>query len=311
MMLPPLVLHADWSTDPRKRWLSTAKLEAGVYRVHAPDAVRHAGNLVRSALDSVNEGCAVLGFDFPIGVPRAYARQAGIGGFLDVLPEFGTGRWREFYDLASRPEEISIQRPFYPARPGGTEQIHLVRGLGVTSMNDLLRRCELGTEYRNKACSLFWTLGGNQVGRAAIAGWREVLVPALRSLNGEIGIWPFHGEIGHLLSSRSCVIVETYPAEACVQLGLPAPGRGWSKRNGEHRIEQGSSLQEWANDKPIDLQELTASIGDGFGSDEVGEDRFDAVAGLLGMLGVILGVRAEGTPADGAVQTVEGWIFGQ
>jgi hypothetical protein len=268
-------------------------------------------SVVRSATRQAKDGCVVIGFDFPIGVPSAYARKAQIATFLDVLPEFGTGRWRRFYELASRPDEVSIERPFYPARPGGTQQMHVVQGLGVASMEELLRRCDFGNELRNKACSLFWTLGGNQVGRAAISGWRHVLVPAMRSLNRELGIWPFQGELAGLIASRSCVVTETYPAEACVQLGLLAPGRGWSKRNRQNRIQQSGKLYQWAKDKAVDLQRVTAALDDGFGHAGVGEDQFDAVVGLLGMLTVILGLRFEGTPQDESTRTVEGWILGQ
>ena len=45
----------------------------------------------------------------------------------------------------------------------------------------LLRRCERGGNGHKQACCLFWTLGGNQVGKAAIIGWRDVLAPALRN----------------------------------------------------------------------------------------------------------------------------------
>ena len=43
----------------------------------------------------------------------------------------------------------------------------------------LLRVCELKTEHSQAACSLFWTLGGNQVGKGALTGWQEVIRPAL------------------------------------------------------------------------------------------------------------------------------------
>lgn len=59
------------------------------------------------------------------------------------------------------------------------------------------------------------------------------------------------------------------------------------------------------------LRQLDSLISDGFGATQVGEDQFDAVVGLLGMLAVVLGIRAEGAPKDGAVSSVEGWIFGQ
>jgi hypothetical protein len=177
-------------------------------------------------------------------------------------------------------------------------------------MKDLLRPCDFGNELRNKACSLFWTLGGNQVGQAAISGWREVLVPAIRSLNRELGVWPFQRELADLIASRSCVIAETYPAEACVQLGLLAPGRGWSKRNRQNRIQQSSKLYEWAKGKAVDLHAVTSALDDGFGDARVGEDQFDAMVDLLGMLSVILGLRAGGTPPEKSTRG-EGWILGQ
>jgi hypothetical protein len=145
----------------------------------------------------------------------------------------------EFFHIAERPNDVSIRRPFYPARPGGTLQEHLVAGLGVRSIDDLLRRCDFGNGDRDKACALFWTLEGNQVGCAALAGWREMLLPAMHALQGELGVWPFEGELQSLLASKAAVIVETYPGDACVQLGLGAPGRGWSKRDRAARIEKG------------------------------------------------------------------------
>src|SRR5713101_6720295 len=198
-MLPRVVVHADWSTDPRKRWMATATLDRDVYRISGPAAVEQTAALVPSAIQRASGGCAVLGFDFPIGVPKTYAKRAQVDSFLDVLPDLGTGRWKRFYDLAIRPDEVSIERPFYPHRPGGTLQEHLVKGIGVGSIGDLLRRCDFGNVYRNKACALFWTLGGNQVGRAAISGWREVLVPGIQSLQGQLGVWPFHGDLRSLI----------------------------------------------------------------------------------------------------------------
>ena len=61
-------------------------------------------------------------------------------------------------------------------------QKHLLNGLGFNNhkIDVLLRKCEIGRIGRRAACSLFWTLGGNQVGKGAIAGWRDLLGPALR-----------------------------------------------------------------------------------------------------------------------------------
>jgi hypothetical protein len=309
-MVPRLIIHADWSTDPKKRWMCTAKRENDRYCVSAPVQVGDPTGLVTSAAEQAKGGGAVLGFDFPIGVPKAYAQRAGIDRFLDVLPRFGSDRWREIFDIAERPHEVSIERPFYPKRPGGTCQRHLTNGLGVPEISDLLRQCDFGNGDRNKACALFWTLGGNQVGRAAISGWRDVIIPAVRSLRSDLGIWPFDGAFESLVASKAAVVVETYPGDACVQLGLGAPGRGWSKRNRSDRVAKGRLLRSFGLQVGADLMELDAAIKDGFGASKTGEDQFDAVVGLLGMLGVALGIRGDGAPEDEAVRSVEGWILG-
>jgi hypothetical protein len=43
----------------------------------------------------------------------------------------------------------------------------------------------------------FWTLGGNQVGKGALSGWKEFLRPA-RELT-TVHIWPFDGSFEELL----------------------------------------------------------------------------------------------------------------
>jgi hypothetical protein len=55
---------------------------------------------------------------------------------------------------------------------------------------------------------------------------------------------------------------------------------------------------------------LAAQLADGFGPRASGEDAFDAVAALLGMLDVVLGRRELHEPADPAVRGIEGWILG-
>jgi hypothetical protein len=306
---PQTIRHADWSTKPRKRWVASASFRDGVYRVSAPTSAAEAQGLFPSEVR--HDGQTVVGFDFPIGVPASFARNAGIQSFLELLPELGKGRWSRFYDLAERPSEISIERPFYPRRPGGTSQAQLLKGLNAQSMRDLLRRCELGHEHRNNACCLFWILGGNQVGRAAISGWRETLVPALSRYGKDVGIWPFQGDLHSTIRSHPLVIVETYPAEAGVQLGLPAPGRGWSKRSRQDRIQMGQKLLQWAEDKPIEFDGARTEIESGFGDSSVGEDKFDSIVGLLGMLAVTLGYRDDGAPLGDTRLAVEGWILGQ
>ena len=126
--------------------------------------------------------CTLLsGFDFPIGLPESYGQKTGLGDFCSALDAFGYGSWSKFYDVADIADEISLSRPFYPRRSSSTaRQIHLLEAHGCRSIEDLLRRCERATTSRRAASSLFWTLGGNQVGKAAISGWKEIVGPARR-----------------------------------------------------------------------------------------------------------------------------------
>jgi hypothetical protein len=47
----------------------------------------------------------------------------------------------------------------------------------------------------------YWTLGGNQVGKAAIDGWQNVVRPAL-ALGASL--WPFDGSLENLSSLNGC-----------------------------------------------------------------------------------------------------------
>ena len=151
----------------------------------------------------------VLGFDFPIGVPRAYARRAGITHFPSFLREAGHGAWEAFFEVADLPEEISLTRPFFPRSglpKGSKSRGQLEQRLGL-SWADLLRRCERVQPDRREACSLFWTLGGNQVGKGALTGWRLLQAAPAGSLN----FWPFDGPLVELVQPGRVVVTETYP----------------------------------------------------------------------------------------------------
>ena len=86
--------------------------------------------LDRCLLDGAN---VLAGFDFRIGIP-ADGRRTHFKGFLEALANFGQGEWSEFYLVAEKPEEISLRRPFYPAKSqGGSKRIELHRALGVST----------------------------------------------------------------------------------------------------------------------------------------------------------------------------------
>ena len=304
MNRPELVYHADWSTRPANRWAVRAVLHGSTYVASAPEPVGPTHGLL-SGLAQSTAGAAVAGFDFPNGVPIAWARSVGVRAFRPLLPLLGSNEWSDFFRIAESPGEIGPRRPFYPARPGGTEQAHLCHALGVSAMDDLRRRCDLGCPGRRAAASVFWTLGGNQVGRAAISGWRDLLQPALRS-EVDVALWPFEGDFSGLLDERAITVVETYPAEFYSQLGLRLGPQG--KRKAAGRRPTVAGLQRLAEALEVTLDpRLAAELAAGFEDD----DRFDAFVGLMGMINVIRGRRAPGDPPDHDIRSIEGWMLGQ
>src|SRR4051812_36449513 len=190
------LIHADLSVDPRKRWQASAVRSDGSWKVLASCPVGSIPEFLDDVFRSANGGRTLVGFDFPIGIPSAYGGKTRLADFRQALSHFGQGEWAHVFDVADQPHEVSIRRPFYPkGSRKGVSRTSLVSGLGVASFEDLLRICERKTPERQAACSLFWTLGGNQVGRAAISGWRDVVRPAMER---GAALWPFDGTLAEL-----------------------------------------------------------------------------------------------------------------
>jgi hypothetical protein len=70
--------------------------------------------LGNSAKKPGTPGCAFAEFDFPIGIPALYAKRAGISKFRTLLKKLGHRKWKDFYSVCDKPEQISVHRPFYP-----------------------------------------------------------------------------------------------------------------------------------------------------------------------------------------------------
>ena len=304
---PALVAHADWSKDPRKRWHTIAVLEPdGHYQAAATTQVGDPDTYFSRLRSSGGANSVMLaGFDFPIGLPASYAALAGFTDFRAALCRLGRDEWSHFYEPARSPSDISISRPFYPYAParhkGEHSQEHLYGRLGLASMRNLKRRCE------KRAQSLFWLIGANQVGKAAISGWRDLLAPASAS-DTTLSIWPFDGRLDDLMTRPGIVVAETYPREVYRHLGLGISNG--SKRRQSDRAADASRMRAWAHINGVRLtSQLQREIDDGFGPHGNGEDRFDAVVGLFGMLDVVLGNRASGEPEDDTTK-IEGWILG-
>jgi hypothetical protein len=307
--LPTLVYHADWGITPEKRWSCRAVRQGNGYKVEAPEPVGDLGKLSNRIKNEIGAtGVAVVGFDFPIGIPAKYGSLVGVTEFRPFLLRLGNQEYSDFYRICAEPSEISKHRPFYPYRSGGTKQSDLLSALGLTSFNDLRRTCERAYDGRKAACPLFWTLGASQVGRAAIIGWRDVITPALRN-DPSVVLWPFDGSVDSLSKPGHIVILETYPAECYQWFFRDRPLK--AKGELENRKRVGRDLLEWVGSAKAKVTPSTAlerRIRAGF---PAGDDAFDAVVGLFGMMDVLINGRSSGEPQDESITKLEGWIFGQ
>ncbi len=172
----------------------------------------------------------------------------------------------------------------------------------------LSRWCDRATAERPAGAPLFWTLGANQSGKAAIAAWRDWIAPALAA-DAPVRLWPFAGGLHALLAPGQAVLAEVYPAEALRHCGLKLAG---SKRAQAPRRAAAAPLREvMAARRILPSPSLAAMIGDGFGTDPAGEDRFDSLIGLLGVIGVVDGLRPDFVPEDPWIRRWEGWVLGQ
>jgi hypothetical protein len=180
--------------------------------------------------------------------------------------------------------------------------------LGLPGPLALRRHCDHATAERPAGAPLFWTLGANQSGKAALAAWRDMLLPALAG-GPALRLWPFEGDFRTLLAPGTVALAETYPAEALRHLGLRLPG---SKRRQADRAALGPGLGAalaGLNTEPEPA--LAVALTAGFGADAAGEDRFDSLLGLLCVLNVLAGNRPDTAPDDPWVRRWEGWVLGQ
>ena len=284
--------------------MSIARQVGHGWRLSAPRPVGDIGTLFDRLLAEANGAPVALGADLPIGVPRAYAAQRPERDFLDFLAR--TPSWPNFYRVCTSLDELGPERPFYPARAlkGMTRAAHAA-ALNLGGPRGLSRACDRATRERPAGAPLFWTLGANQTGKAAITAWRDMLVPACDSVR----LWPFDGPFLSLLTAGTVAVAETYPAEAMRHLGIPT--KGSKRRQSDRAAVAGALLDAMARLRVIPDADMTFAVQNGFGPDAAGEDRFDCVLGLLCVINVLAGNRPDGTPPDPWLTTWEGWVLGQ
>jgi hypothetical protein len=305
--------HADWGSAPAKRLVATAELSGGVYRARAPSAVAPTGCLLeRMRLTRGRRRDTLLGFDFPIGIPGAYAERARIERFSDWFRRLDPAS--AFFRIARDLDEVSTARPFFPASirvrsPKLKERFHAALGI---SGHEALRRCERAHCRRRPASEMFWSLGPQAVGKATLAGWRDTLRPAFAEPGHDYAMWPFDGALTDLLGASDAVIVEAYPAEAYRRLGLRMGTAGRAKTRQADRRDDAHRLLEWCALNAVRPEDdLAALLADGFGPTPAGEDAFDAVVGLFGMIDAARRGAEPELPDDPSITAVEGWMFGR
>ncbi len=307
-----IIFHADWSMHANKRWVASATLTGEKWTVDVLRKVGATEFFLAELFEKKSSGNRILaGFDFPIGVPLAYGSKTCFGGFQSALLAFGNvPGWESFFSVAESDAEVTLQRPFFPRRPRqGMTRDSLVARLSVESFSDLIRECERGGNGRRAACALFWTLGGNQVGKGALTGWQEIIRPALK---GGALLWPFAGELEDLASRPCLVIAETYPADAYACLGASfRPGE--SKRRPQDRQKKAEPILNWAERQGVCVDAVKSAIKKGFDEkNEGGEDGFDALVGLLEMISVVKKDIPEASLMLPPLHaTWEGWILGR
>jgi len=101
---------------------------------------------------------------------------------------------------------------------------------------------------------------------------------------------------------------ETYPALACDHIGFRFAS-GESKQKNQ---KQAACLLTWSDSRGINaIPSLRAEMLYGFGIDPTGEDRFDALVGVLSMIDVVTDRRVANAPDDPKITQWEGWILGR
>lgn len=296
---------------PGKRWVARADDHGGSWTLRAPQPWD--GRTQMALMRHPGPTAVLAAFDLPIGVPRAWAQVAAISSFREVLHRMGDGSWPEFHLPAEQIAQVSPRRPFYPLRPGGTRQQQLVTALGLDSADQLRRRCDRAIPgVIGAAAPVFWLVGAQQVGKAALSAWREVLRPALDW--PATRVWPMDGSLDELIAPGTTVIAESYP-RAAYAWPLSFPRAGWSKRAQAHRRERAHDARAWISTSglPITLDPgMDAAFRDGFGPAAAGEDPFDATMGALQAIalleGIIPDVPPEVSPEE---RELEGWILGR
>ncbi len=295
--------------DARKRWMAVARPLAGMWSIEISPVGAVETLLARLTREAAGAPVA-FGVDFPLGLPRGYAalQTTGVADFPAFL-RAALSACHDFFAVADTLDQVTVNRPFYPRRGlSGMTRSSLAHALGLPDAASLSRACDRATPDRPAGAPLFWTLGANQSGKAAIAAWRDLVIPALAERPAPL-LWPFDGPLLTLLQPGRVALAETYPADALRQLGLRPIG---SKRRQADRAALVPGLRQVLSKLGCSPAPALARLLDnGFGPDPAGEDRMDCLLGVLCVMQVVMGRQPDAAPPDPWIQRWEGWVLGQ
>lgn len=218
------------------------------------------------------EAPVLLAVDVPLGLPLGFSEvYAGSAGFLEWLDARGSDAdWSSL--LAATTAAQTSKAPFVCTATKGD------KARGIFPM----RRCDALTN----AESVYWCIGGKQVGRAALQFWFELLQP-LRRAHAQVAVWPFDD-----LSNAAFVVAECYP-------GFLTPTT-WRRRVVKtNPVEVVKAIASLAEEPTIAARTRLHAVSS--------EDEFDMFTTALAMRAALRAGRdLLAAPADAG--PYEGWI---
>jgi Uma2 family endonuclease len=301
---PAVVVCADWSKDPRCRAVFVAEIAKARVGRAKPNDAWSVERTLGLAEQLAGLGRVVLGFDAPLGVPRsfwdlaqrepAWARCRSFADWVRVAPG-ASSRWA---DPAPRPEDWSVERPFFAVPPGTGSRRRWENALRARGV-ELLR----SVDRRTGAKPAFVASGiPGAVGSSARDVWQG-LARAHRE-GRRFSIWPFEEE-----AQRGVAIVaEIYPRAAyAVALSADPPERrpplvvAKTRRAVREAALESLGAADWVRAHGVEIADTAAALAS--------EDDFDALIAAAALLRCAL----EGTPlSDPALEdpVAEGGILG-
>ena len=174
--------------DPRKRPMYCVTVENGRPRVRRCPTNADVLGIRKGEF----ERPILVTADVPIGLPSGFQEVYGCRTFIRWLENrMNRQGWTDLVtdSVASQ----SPQRPFVVCK----------RGESKYDGRFPRRVCEEKTNGE----SLYWCVGGKQVGKAALHFWHRTLLPLREHLGDDLAIWPFES-----IEEKNVVIAECYPA---------------------------------------------------------------------------------------------------